>query len=172
MKHKEAAPVWKRITLIAVAVWVIGGLSWFATPQMKGVMSIVYPPEYTVGREIILPARAESRQTTGGDVALGSCRRCELGGKNYLDEEVVSFEPSSKISFRITDTNLPFASADIRFNLDAQGNTTQVEVSPLYSLKFGLVGRLLDTLVVRRTYRKGMRELLQGLKSHVETSAP
>ena len=118
------------------------------------------------------PGVRESHQTTRGDVAIGSCRRCELGGKNYLDEEVVLFEPPFKITFRITDTNLPFASADIRFNLDAHGNTTQVEVSPLYNLKFGVFGRILDTLMVKTTYRKGMRELLQGLKSHVEASAP
>ena len=62
------------------------------------------------------PGVKESHQTTNGDVAIGSCRRCELGGKNYLDEEVILFEPLSKITFRITDTNLPFASADIRFS--------------------------------------------------------
>jgi uncharacterized protein YndB with AHSA1/START domain len=118
------------------------------------------------------PGVKASRQTTDGEVTNGSCRSCDLGGKNYLDEEVVSFEPSSKITFRITDTNLPFASADIRFNLMIEGNGTVVEVSPLYKLKFGLFGRILDVLAVSATYRKGMRDLLQGLKSHVEATAP
>jgi len=118
------------------------------------------------------PGVKESRQTTGGEVANGSCRHCDLGGKNYLDEEVVSFEPYSKITFRITGTNLPFASADIRFNLETEDNVTVVEVSPLYELKFGVLGRILDTLVVSATYRKGMRNLLRGLKNHVEAVAP
>ena len=117
------------------------------------------------------PGVKASRQTTGSEVANGSCRRCELGGRNYLDEEVVLFEPSSNITFRITDTNLPFASADIRFNLMTEGNGTLVEVSPLYELKFGVLGRVLDVLAVSATYRKGMRDLLQGLKNHVEATA-
>jgi len=117
------------------------------------------------------PGVKQSHQTTRGDAALGSCRRCELGGKNYLEEEVVLFEPTARITFRITDTNLPFASADIRFDLDARGSTTQVEVSPLYELKFGVLGRILDAVMVKATYRKGMRELLHGLKRHIESSA-
>ena len=50
-------------------------------------------------------------------------------------------------------------------------DSTQVTVSPRYELKFGVVGRILNTLMVRMAYRKGMRDLLQGLKQHVETAA-
>ncbi len=46
---------------------------------------------------------------------------------------------------------------------------TIATVSPDYQLKLGLVGRILDKLMVRAQYRKGMRGLLQGLKTHVET---
>jgi len=118
------------------------------------------------------PGVKESHQTTVGDVANGAGRRCELGGKNYLNEEVVEFDSPSRITFRITDTNMPFKTADIRFNLKAADVGTEVTVSPLYELKFGAFGKLLDTLVVKGTYRKGMRELLRGLKNHVENAAP
>ena len=118
------------------------------------------------------PGVTDSHQTSSGDVATGSSRRCKLSARQYLDEEVVLFEPPSEITFRITETNLPFESADIRFKLEAHGKATQVEVSPLYSLNFGVVGKVLDTLMVKATYRKGMRDLLRGLKNHVEGSAP
>jgi uncharacterized protein YndB with AHSA1/START domain len=113
------------------------------------------------------PGVKASRQTTAGEVGAGSCRRCDLGGRNYLDEEVVSFEPGSNITFRITDTNLPFKTADIRFRLRAEGGATAVEVSPIYRLKFGVFGKILD-IAVKPAYRKGMRDLLRGLKQHVE----
>ena len=41
-------------------------------------------------------------------------------------------------------------------------------VSPTYTLKYGPLGRILDTVAVRRNYRAGMRELLEGLKRHLE----
>jgi hypothetical protein len=91
-----------------------------------------------------------------------------LVGRNYLDEEVVLFEPERCLTIRITATNLPFDRADIRFRLKESGDSTMVSVSPIYRLKFGLLGRVMDGLLVRRTYRKGMRDLLAGLKRRVE----
>ena len=69
---------------------------------------------------------------------------------------------------RVTGTNLPFKSADIRFTLAPEDGWTRVQVSPLYELKYGLLGRLLDKVYVRRSYEKGMVDLLQGLKEYVE----
>ncbi len=120
------------------------------------------------------PGVVQSRLTSRGEVGLGSTRVCELGGKNYLDEEVVEFVYLKRIAFRINATNLPFASAIIRFTLTPAGSHTLLAVAPDYTLKFGLIGRLMDQLLVRRVYRKGMQDLLHGLKPHLESalSAP
>ena len=87
-------------------------------------------------------------------------------------EEVVTFDPNRQITFRITETNLPFKAADIHFRLSEAGDSTAVTVSPQYELKFGIIGRLLDAVLVRMAYRKGMRDLLQGLKERVEAAEP
>ena len=116
------------------------------------------------------PGVVHSEQTTPGEVGLGACRRCHLGGKNFLKEEVVEFERPYKLTMRITDTNLPFKTADIRFWVEPQGDETLVTVSPTYQLKFGWLGRFLDWVIVRSQYRKGMRDLLRGLKEYVEKS--
>lgn len=70
---------------------------------------------------------------------------------------------------RIVATNLPFKTADIRFALEGRGKETLVTVSPTYRLKFGLLGTVLDAVFVRSQYRKGMINLLRGLKRHVES---
>lgn len=114
------------------------------------------------------PGVVHSEQTTSGEVNVGSCRRCELGGKNYLNETIITFEPKRTMTIRVTDTNLPFDTADIRFFLEQKERQTLVTVSPNYKLKYGFLGRILDSLVVRKQYRKGMKGLLSGLKEHVE----
>ncbi len=114
------------------------------------------------------PGVVSSRKTTTGETGVGSGRRCELGGKNYLDEEVVDWRPTEGLTMRIVGTNLPFKTADIRFVLEAQGEETAVTVSPRYTLKFGPLGKLLDAVFMRAYYRRGMVKLLQGLKQHVE----
>ena len=40
---------------------------------------------------------------------LGGSRRCDLGGKNYVNEEVIAWEPERHRALRINDSSLPFA---------------------------------------------------------------
>ena len=99
---------------------------------------------------------------------VGAARHCDLGKGNYLDEETVAWEPGRALTLRIVGTNLPFNSADIRFRMVADGHGSVVTVSPLYELKYGLLGKVLDRVFVRKTYSRGMEALLAGLKRHAE----
>ncbi len=114
------------------------------------------------------PGVQASHTLEGGPEGLGAQRRCDLGGKNYLIEDVIEWQPGQALTMRITDTNLPFKSADIRFTLEQAADETEVVVSPDYELKFGAVGKVLNGLFVGRVYRSGMQDLLTGLKKHVE----
>ncbi len=55
-----------------------------------------------------------------------------------------------------------------RMHLDEVDDGTEVTVSPDYSLRFGPVGRIMDAVMVRRTYARGMEGLLAGLQRHLE----
>lgn len=118
------------------------------------------------------PGLIGSRRTNGID-GVGGARHCDISTKHSLTEHVVEFEPGTAITFRITDSTLPFETADIAFALTDSGirDRTEVTVSPTYTLKYGPFGRILDTVAVRRTYRAGMRELLEGLERHVERNS-
>ena len=117
------------------------------------------------------PGVHHSYVTTEETAGLGAARHCDLGGRNYLKEEVVEFDEGQRITMRIVETNLPFETADIRFHLVDQGGATNVTVAPEYELKYGPLGSLLDAVYVRKTYEKGMAALLRGLKRHVEEQA-
>jgi len=115
------------------------------------------------------PGVKASHETSDAASGLGSTRHCDLGGRNYLDEEVVEFDEGTVITMRIVGSNMPFAEADIRFTLEEQQSGTEVSVTPDYRLKYGPVGVAMDKLMVQRTYEKGMSGLLRGLKRHVES---
>lgn len=85
-----------------------------------------------------------------------------------LDEEVVHFVEDQAITFRIIRSSMPFNSADIRFKLTSIDEGTLVTVSSLYALKYGLIGALMDRYLMQRIYSKGIRGLLDRLKTHVE----
>lgn len=118
------------------------------------------------------PGLLASRRTNDV-IGVGGTRLCELPGGNSLTEEVVERHEPEAITFRITDSTLPFRTADIAFTLRGGGggsSATVVTVAPTYVLRYGLVGRLLDLLAVRRSYRRGMRALLRGLEQRVSAT--
>ncbi|NQU37807.1 MAG: SRPBCC family protein [Actinobacteria bacterium] len=108
----------------------------------------------------------DSSNTTG----LGAKRFCGLGGKNFLHESVVTFDDERALTMRIDETNLPFKSADIHFTLAPVNAQTRVTVSPVYVLKYGVLGQIMNKLMVAKKYRSGMVDLLNGLKQHVEAA--
>jgi len=115
------------------------------------------------------PGVRASHLTSKPEIGVGAARYCDLGGKNYLNETVVVWQPEKQLTMRITATNMPFVSADIQFFLHAdQEGKTAVIVSPQYQLKWGLLGRLLNKLYVEAAYKRGMEALLVGLKAYVE----
>jgi uncharacterized membrane protein len=115
------------------------------------------------------PGVVDSHLLSDETEGLGSARHCDLGGKNYLKEQVVEWEYCRRLTMRVVDTNMPMESADIRFTLERVGDDTLVTVSPEYELKYGFVGAIMDRLMVRKSYAKGMDSLLAGLKDYVES---
>jgi len=101
-------------------------------------------------------------------IGIGAARHCDISAKHSLAEVVTDFEPDARITFRITTTTVPLAEADVRFRLAQHNGATHVSVSAEYRLKYGLLGRAMDALMVRRSYRSGMQHLLAGLKARVE----
>jgi carbon monoxide dehydrogenase subunit G len=100
------------------------------------------------------PGVISSYLTSDSGAGVGTARYCDLGGGNYLDESVVVWEPDQALTMRVTGTNLPFKEVDIRFTLRAKNSGTLVQVSPLYELKYGIIGRALDILYVKGPIKK------------------
>lgn len=101
---------------------------------------------------------------------MGGSRHCDLPGNRFLEEAVVEYEKGKALTMRVMESNLPFQRADIHFTLKEDGNHTHVTVQPEYEIKYGIIGKVMDLVMLRPSYRKGMRGLLKGLKKHVEAS--
>ena len=115
------------------------------------------------------PGVTASHTTSDVVSGLGATRHCDLGTRGFLEEQVVEFDEGSAITMRITDSNMPIEHADVRFVLEPETAGTRVTVSPQYRVKFGPLGILMDRVVVRRMFQRGMGSLLRGLKRHVES---
>ena len=116
------------------------------------------------------PGVSHSRSTSESSGGEGATRHCDLSSpKGYLEERAFDWREGDGFKIDIYESSFPFERNVVEFSVRADGDGTIVSVSPDYQLKFGPIGALVERLILGRQLRKGMANLLAGLKYHVET---
>ncbi len=108
---------------------------------------------------------------TTSDVATGenAMRQCDLADGGFLRERAFNWSEGKGFTIEVYETSLPVKESFVDFRATPEGEATVVDLKMDYKLKFGPVGVLLDAAFVGRQARKGMTDLLTGLKDYVET---
>ena len=112
---------------------------------------------------------SHSYSTSENDQGDGATRHCDLTQGGYLKERALDWHEGKDFKIDIYETNLPLERNVVAFSVEADGDGTIVKVAPEYVIKYGPLGWLMDRLLVRRQFKKGMEGLLSGLKYHIET---
>jgi ligand-binding SRPBCC domain-containing protein len=106
-----------------------------------------------------------STQKTG----FGAKRKVEMqDGKNWFDEEISVFEPQKKLAFQLTECTFPIHELRHTYHLERSNDKTVVRQIMEYQVKFGWLGRLLDTFLISKQFNKGIGLFLTGLKTYAE----
>ena len=108
---------------------------------------------------------------TTSDAARGdnAMRQCDLPDGGFLRERAFNWSEGEGFTIEVYETSLPLKESFVDFRATPEGEATVVNLKMDYKLKFGPVGLLLDAAFAGRPARKGMAELLAGLKDYVET---
>jgi len=99
----------------------------------------------------------------------GSTRRCDLTPGGWFKEQVADWRPYQSISFELMECTLPVRRLKHSYTLTPDGGGTLVRQRMEYELKFGLIGKLMDAVMVRRKWDVGIKGFFVGLKHFVET---
>jgi ligand-binding SRPBCC domain-containing protein len=117
------------------------------------------------------PGIAKSEIISTERVGVGAARRCDLAPGGWFKERVLEWRPSEASSFELFDCTLPVRRLRHSYTLTEEGPATIVRQRMEYELKLGVVGKLMDRLLVRRKWDEGIKTFLAGLKRHVESGA-
>ena len=101
---------------------------------------------------------------------LGAKRKVTmLDGKNWFEEMVVTFEPNQSLAYQLTDCSFPIKGLRHSYTFEKIGGQTKVRQVMEYTVKFGLLGKLLDRLMIRKQTDGGVKKFFAGLKEYAET---
>jgi len=78
------------------------------------------------------------------------------------------FRPNEALTYQLTDCSFPIKGLKHSYSFEKKGNKTKVRQVMEYTVKFGLLGMLLDSLVMRKQTDAGIKKFFTGLKSYAE----
>lgn len=121
------------------------------------------------------PGVVRSYSTSDEPGGEGATRHCDVKGMGgntaFLEERAFEWREGESFKMDIYETNLPIKGNVVTFTVADDGDATLVKISPDYKLKFGLIGSLMDKLMVRRRFEQGIEEMAAGLKRYIETGS-
>jgi len=114
------------------------------------------------------PGVRSSRLVGDQRTGLGAQRRCDLRPAGWLVEQVADFRPEEALAFELVTCSFPVTRLRHDYALTVTGHHTVVLQVMTYDLKYGVVGRALDALILRRQWDSGIKAFLRGLQQRVE----
>lgn len=115
------------------------------------------------------PMVASARYVSDKREGTGAARRCELKPKGWVEERVWDWNPPHALGLEVVASEWPIVFMKWRTELQSDGDATLMSQTMDYKVKFGLLGTLMDILIMRRMLNKGISDAFQSLRRHVET---
>ncbi len=101
---------------------------------------------------------------------VGAARRCNFHDGTSVREDVTELVEGERLRLVLTEFKLPMKRFEVDVALTPASNgTTQVTFTMNYEIKFGLLGRAMNALVVRGQMNKLIGTVLAGLDHHSAT---
>ncbi len=114
------------------------------------------------------PGVKHAAYTTTAREGVGAGRHCDIQPKGWVKERVIAWEPQKAITMELYESQWPLNFMRWRTTVTRDGAGTRVSQAMEYQVKFGLLGRFLDKLVMRRKLDKTLAEVFVNLKQFVE----
>ena len=115
------------------------------------------------------PTVKKSTLISAEKTGIGAMRKVNmLDGKNWFEEKIIVFQPSEALTYQLTDCTFPMKDLKHSYSFEKIGNQTKVKQVMEYTVKFGLLGKLLDSLMIRKQSDAGIKKFFDGLKAYAE----
>lgn len=92
-------------------------------------------------------------------------------GKNWFEEKITEFEPNKALTFELTACSFPVHQLKHSYTFESDGDQTNVKQVMKYKVKFGILGRIMDALMIKKQSDDGIKQFFSGLKNYLEQQA-
>jgi ribosome-associated toxin RatA of RatAB toxin-antitoxin module len=99
----------------------------------------------------------------------GAARKVNMkDGKNWFEEKCTLWKPEEALTYELTACSFPVHGLRHSYSFEQKGNSVRVTQVMEYQVKFGLLGKFLDVIMIRKQTDSGVKKFFSGFKSYVE----
>ena len=114
------------------------------------------------------PVVSHARYISQNKEGVGAARECEFKPKGSAKERVFEWEPERVLAIELYEHNWPVKTMRWWTRLKPEGNNTRVTQVMEYEMKFGILGNLMNALMMKRKLNQGVTEIFENLKKFAE----
>jgi ribosome-associated toxin RatA of RatAB toxin-antitoxin module len=115
------------------------------------------------------PAVKKSVALSPAKNGLGAKRKVDMkDGKNWFEEKQTEFKPNEALTYQLTDCSFPILGLNHSYTFEKTGTQVKVKQVMQYTVKFGFLGKILDSLMIRKQTNSGIQKFFVGLKEYAE----
>jgi uncharacterized protein YndB with AHSA1/START domain len=92
-----------------------------------------------------------------------------LDGKNWFEEEITELVPHKALTYQLTACSFQIKGLRHSYSFEKIGEKTKIKQVMKYTVKFGLLGKFLDSIMIRKQSDAGIKKFFAGLKNYAET---
>ncbi len=89
-------------------------------------------------------------------------------GKNWFDEKITVFRPNEELVYQLTECSFPIRGLKHSYSFQSTGGQTRVQQVMEYQVKYGIIGKLMDKMMITKQFNAGISKFLNGLKKYAE----
>lgn len=98
---------------------------------------------------------------------VGSARHCVFKDGKFAKERVTASVPNQSISFDLYEHQWPLAYMRWTNRLQQEGTQTRLIADTEYAPSMGMLGKLMDMLMMKRQFDKIIAQSLAQMKAHI-----
>ena len=99
---------------------------------------------------------------------VGAARECNLGKEGIVRERITGFKQDDFVAMELYEHSWPIKFMRWTSKVAPAGNATQITQTLEYKMKFGVLGSILNMLILKRKLNQSMSTIFESLKKYVE----
>ncbi len=115
------------------------------------------------------PTVRKSSLISGVKTDRGAKRKVEMqDGKNWFEEVITVCKAGEFLTYELTACSFPVHKLKHSYSFQKLDGQTKVLQVMEYTVKFGILGKIMDQLIIRKQSDTGIKKFFAGLKSYIE----